>query len=226
MQPLSNECCTTGVRDLHPATCLRASAARNGALSNLPPATATLVGALCIALLIGDGVQCWFRTRAESNLWVQYIAVPVQNATMLWALSLWQEDPVSRLAFRVAIPLYLAALLALIPAVQVATTFNQITWPFQAFLLLAGSLYTLVKRSLAEPDRVTSRDWFWITLGTSLFFAFRMALPPFVALVLPSNPDLARFAYVVSSWADIVASVLIARGMLCPLPQTRSGGFS
>ena len=194
--------------------------------TRLPPPR-LWVAVWCVALLLGDAVQWWFRTRAESNLWVQYIAVPVQNATMLWALSLWQEDPVSRLAFRVAIPLYLAALLALIPAVEVATTFNQITWPFQAFLLLAGSLYTLVKRSLGEPDRVTSRDWFWITLGTSLFFAFRMALPPFVELVLPSNRDLARFAYVVSSWADIVAYVLIARGMVCPLPpQARSGGFS
>jgi hypothetical protein len=145
---------------------------------------------------------------------------------MLWTLSLWQQDPVSRLAFRVAIPLYLAALLALIPAVKVAATFNQITWPFQAFLLLAGSLFTLVRRSAAEPDRVTSRDWFWITLGASLFFAFRMALPPFVELVLPAHRDLARFAYVVSGWADIAAYVLIARGMVCPLPQARSGGFS
>lgn len=181
----------------------------------------------CIALLAGDAAQYFTGTGSVNNLWVQYIFVPLQNALMLWTLSLWQEDPVSRLAFRVAIPLYLAALLALIPAVKVATTFNQITWPFQAFLLLAGSLYTLVKRSIAEPDRVTSRDWFWITLGTSLFFAFRMALPPFVELMLPDNPYWARLAYEVSGWADIVAYVLIARGMVCPLPpQARSGGFS
>jgi hypothetical protein len=181
----------------------------------------------CIALLAGDAAQYFTGTGSVNNLWVQYVFVPLQNAVMLWTLSLWQEDPVSRLAFRVAIPLYLAALLALIPAVEVATTFNQITWPFQAFLLLAGSLYTLVKRSIGEPDRVTSRDWFWITLGTSLFFAFRMALPPFVELMLPNNRDLARQAYLVSGWADIVASALIARGMVCPLPPTaRSGGFS
>jgi hypothetical protein len=180
----------------------------------------------CIALLAGDAGQL-LTGRGTPNSWVGYTFVPLQNAIMLWTLSLWQQDPVSRLAFRVAIPLYLAALLALIPAVKVAATFNQITWPFQAFLLLAGSLFTLVRRSVAEPDRVTSRDWFWITFGASLFFAFRMALPPFVDLMLPTHRDLARFAYVVSSWADIVAYVLIARGMVCPLPpQARSGGFS
>jgi hypothetical protein len=180
-----------------------------------------------LALLASDAAQYWTGESSASNLWILYIFVPLQNAVMLWTLSLWQQDPVSRLAFRVAIPLHLAALVALIPAVGLATTFNQILWPFQAFLLLAGSLYTLVRRSIGEPDRVTSRDWFWITLGTSLFFAFRMALPPFVELVLPADPALARFAYVVSGWADIVASVLIARGMVCPLPpQARSGGFS
>ena len=179
----------------------------------------------CLALLASDATQFWFRG-SGNNLWVQYIVVPLHNAIMLWALSLFQQDPVSRLAFRVAIPLDLLALAALIPAVQSAATFNQVTWPFQALVLLAGSLYTLVTRSISEPERVTSRDWFWITLGTSLFFAFRMALPPFVELMLPTNRELTKLAYVVSAWADILAYILIARGMVCPLPQARSGGSS
>lgn len=188
------------------------------------PAPRVWLAVWCVALLAGDLVL--LRFRSGGNLWLFYMVVPLHNAIMLWTLSLWQEDPVSRLAFRVAIPLDLLALVALIPAVQSGTTFNQFTWPFQALVLLAGSLYTLVRRSIAEPERVTSRDWFWVTLGTSLFFAFRMALPPFVELVLNTNRELARLAYVVSAWADIVAYVLIARGMVCPLPQARSGGFS
>ena len=191
------------------------------------PAPRLWVVVWCIALVVGDLAQIWVRTGGATNVWVQYVAVPFQNAIMLWTLSLWQDDPISRLAFRVAIPLYLLALLALIPALGAAAAFNQITWPFQAFLLLAGSLFTLVKRAIGEPERVTSRDWFWITFGTSLFFAFRMALPPFVQLMLATDTELVRLAYVVSGWADIVAYVLIARGMVCPLPpQARSGGFS
>ena len=182
----------------------------------------------CASLLASDFAQYQFGIGAAgaNNLWLQYIAVPTQNAIMLWALSLWQPDPVSRLAFRVAIPLDVLALLALIPAAQSAAVFNQFTWPFQSLVLLAGSLYTLVKRSIGEPERVTSRDWFWITLGTSLFFAFRIAVPPFAALMVATNLELSRLAYVFSAWIDILAYVLIARGMLCPLPQARSGGSS
>lgn len=190
------------------------------------PSARRWVAVWCLALLAGDAAQLWFRTGGTNNLWLTYIVVPLHNTIMLWTLSLWQEDPVSRLAFRVAIPLDLLALVALIPAVQSAATFNQFTWPFQALVLLAGSLYTLVTRAIREPERVTSQDWFWITFGTSLFFAFRMALPPFVELMLSTNSELTRLAYVVTAWADIVAYILIARGMVCPLPQARSGGSS
>ena len=192
----------------------------------LPSARRWLV-VWCLTLVASDIAQHQLGVAGgANNLWLQYIAVPTQNAIMLWVLSLWQPDPVSRLAFRVAIPLDVIALLALIPAAGSAAAFNQFTWPFQSLVLLAGSLYTLVRRSIGEPDRVTSRDWFWITLGTSLFFAFRMAVPPFAALVMATNMELARFAYVFSAWIDILAFVLIARGMLCPLPQARSGGSS
>jgi hypothetical protein len=53
-----------------------------------------------------------------------------------------------------------------------------------------------------------------------------MALPPFVQLTLSGNIELTKLAYVVSAWADIVAYILIVRGMVCPLPQARSGGSS
>jgi hypothetical protein len=193
--------------------------------TRLPPAR-RWVAVWCLTLLVSDAAQLWFRGGGTDNRWVQYIAVPLHNAIMLWTLSLWQPDPVSRLAFRVAIPLNLLALLAIVPAVQSAAMFNQVTWPFQALVLLAGSLYTLVRRAGSEPDRVTSRDWFWITLGTSLYFALRVALAPFVELTLNTNRELTRLAYVVSAWTDIVAFILIARGMVCPLPQARSGGSS
>jgi hypothetical protein len=191
------------------------------------PAARKWVVLWCAAMLASDAAQLVLRgSDGTHNLWVEYIVVPLHSAIMLWTLSLWQMDPVSRLAFRVAIPLHLLALAALIPAAESAAAFNQFTRPFQSLVLMAASLYTLVRRASAEPERVTSRDWFWITLGTSMFFAIRVALAPFVAIMLGTNTQLTRLAYLVSAWIDIAALVLIARGMVCPLPQTRSGGSS
>ena len=190
------------------------------------PTTRKWVVLWCVTMLASDAAQFWLRGPSTSNLWLEYIVVPLHSTIMLWTLSLWQTDPISRLAFRVAIPLHLLALAAIIPAVESGAAFYQFTRPFQSLVLMAASLYTLVRRASAEPERVTSRDWFWITLGTSMFFAIRVALAPFVAIMLGTNTELTRLAYVVSAWIDIAALALIARGMVCPLPQTRSGGSS
>jgi len=191
------------------------------------PVARKWVALWCATMLASDAAQLWLRGGAgTSNLWIEYIVVPLHSTIMLWTLSLWQTDPISRLAFRVAIPLHLLALAAIIPAVESGAAFYQFTRPFQSLVLMAASLYTLVRRASAEPERVTSRDWFWITLGTSMFFAIRVALAPFVAITLGTNTELTRLAYVVSAWIDIAALALIARGMVCPLPQTRSGGSS
>ena len=77
----------------------------------------------------------------------------------------------------------------------------------------------------ADPEGVTRQDWFWVTLGVSLYFGLRVALPPFAAMLITSHQELVRLAYLLQAWADIVVFLLIARGIWCPLPQARSGGF-
>ena len=191
----------------------------------LPAARAWTV-AWCVALMIGDGLQLWLRgANGTNNLWLRAAGAPIQNAIMLWTLSLWQRDAVSRLAFRIAIPLFLVTLLALIPTVGETTTFDTVTGPFQALLLLASALYTLVRNAASDPEGVTRHDWFWVTLGVSLYFGLRVALPPFASFLLGTHVELVRLAYFVQAGADIAVFLLIARGIWCHLPQTRSGGF-
>jgi hypothetical protein len=180
----------------------------------------------CVALILGDALQLWRRgPSGTNNLWLQAAGTPIQNAIMLWTLSLWQRHAVSRLAFRIAIPLFLVTLVALIPTVSDRGTFDSVTRPFQALLLLAGALYTLVRNAASDPEGVTRQDWFWVTLGVSLYFGLRVAVPPFAAILMNSHQDLVRLAYFVQAGADIAAFLLIARGIWCPLPQARSGGF-
>lgn len=182
--------------------------------------------AWCVALIVVDGLQLWLRRSAgKNNLWLQAASSPIQNAIMLWTLSLWQRHAVSRLAVRIAIPLFLVTLVALIPTVGETGTFDTVTAPFQALLLLAVALYTLVRNAASDPEGVTRHDWFWVTFAVSLYFGLRVALPPFAAVLMNTHLELVRLAYLVQAWADIAVFLLIARGIWCPLPQTRSGGF-
>ena len=193
--------------------------------TRLPPARLWTIG-WCIALLVGDGIQLWLRgSTGNNNLWVRAAIVPIHNAIMLWTLSLWQRHAVPRLAFRIAIPIFLVALLALIPTVKETAAFDLVAGPFQSLLLLAGALYTLVTNAANDPGRVTRYDWFWVTIGASLYFGLRVALPPFAAILIGTHPELVRLAYLLQAWADIAVFLLIARGIWCPLPQAHSGGF-
>ena len=85
--------------------------------------------------------------------------------------------------------------------------------------------YTLVTNATHDPGRVTRYDWFWITIGASLYYGLRVALPPFAAMLVGTHPELVRLAYLLQAWADIAVFLLIARGIWCPLPQAHSGGF-
>ena len=190
------------------------------------PAARLWALAWCAMMLISDAVQIWLRGDAgNNNRWSQMLAIPIQNAIMLWTLSLWQRQPVSRLAFRIAIPLFLVAMIAVVPALRDHGLFDTVARPFQALLLLAAALHTLIANAARDPGGVTRQDWFWITLGASLYFGLRVALPPFAAALMQSNMELVRLAYLVQAWADIAVFLLIARGIWCPLPQARSGGF-
>lgn len=190
------------------------------------PAARLWTIAWCVALMTGDALQLWLRgAHGANNLWLHAATIPVQNAIMLWTLSLWQQHAVPRLAFRLAIPIFLIALLALLPALDVPGRFDTVTGPFQSLLMLAGSLFTLVSCAARDPAGVTRYDWFWVTLGTSLYFGLRVALLVFAAILVETHADLVRLAYIMQAWSDIASFLLIARGILCPLPPARSGGF-
>src|SRR5688572_30226848 len=59
--------------------------------TRLPPARLWAI-AWCAALLAGDATQIWLRgASGNNNQWLQFLGVPIQNAIMLWTLSLWQR---------------------------------------------------------------------------------------------------------------------------------------
>src|SRR5688572_8956825 len=77
------------------------------------PAPRVWTLAWCVTLLLSDALQLWLRgSTGNNNLWVRVASTPIQNAVMLWTLSLWQRHGVSRLAFRIAIPIFLVTVLA------------------------------------------------------------------------------------------------------------------
>jgi hypothetical protein len=178
-----------------------------------------------LMLFVWDGASLLMAQGAQRNLWLWYVVAPLADCVMLWTLSLWQQHPVARLTYRSAIPIFVAVWIGLVVGIERTDAFSLFAFPFEGVVLLVASLYTLVSRALNEEQGVTARDWFWISLGLSLYYASGAALQPF-ARMLSEHRELVTLAYQTKAWADLTASILIARGMLCPLPPVHSGGFS
>lgn len=141
---------------------------------------------------------------------------------MLWVLILLQTDPFPRRVLRLALFVLVPATVVLTLVTEGPSTFGDKSGPILQLTLLAGCVYTLVSRSVSTNERLPSQDWFWITLGASLYFAVGVALGPVATALLPSNESLLVQVFIFKARADIVAFILMTIGMLCPLPRNLS----
>ena len=191
----------------------------------LPAARRWVVG-WALVLLGNDLTQLAFAQSGRHNLGIRYLVGPVETGVVLIALSLWHGDSVARLALRVAVPVFTLIWFLLVAFVERTDTFGLVTGPLQALVLLVASLGTLLLRVRSQEGGLLQEDWFWVCAGLSLWYGTSAALEPLSRLLVAEHPSVVSSAYQVKAVVDILASLIIARGMLCPIPPRPSGGSS
>jgi hypothetical protein len=196
------------------------------ALRRRPRGAAAWILAWCL-LLVGQEVAGFAAAVVyRNNLWVGYAVQPAGTALVVWALSAWQARDVARSTLRIALPLALGVWAVLVVAVENTSTFSTAAEPLLSVLTLAAAAWTLVTRSLDEAaDGLARQDWFWTCVGLCLYFASLSTLGPLAALLSGDIPLLAR-AYELKSVVDVVAFILIARGITCQVQPRPSGASS
>jgi hypothetical protein len=140
------------------------------------------------------------------------------------AYSYWQIRPVMRLSFRIAIPLLAVVTLAIAIGFGEVNTFKAASSPFRLLLLATGVAYTLVVRTAQENDRIWARDWLWTSLGVILYYTAYVVVDPVSMALYSDHPGLARQVYVVKAGVDVLAYLMVWKGMRCPVeaPSSRS----
>ncbi len=195
-----------------------------GRLAPPPRRWATI---FCLLLVGQDAIALALASQGFNNLWVGYVFMPAAGAAVLWTLSLWHPGDTARLTLRIAIPIFVTVSVAITLVAEDPRRFSLFTATFQSLVLLLAALWTFVRRSLIETERLTSRDWFWTVLGFMLYAGVASAIEPLSGYFLAvSREDLLHAAINVRAAVDIVAFLAIAGGMLCPLPTSSGGSFS
>jgi hypothetical protein len=175
-------------------------------------------------LLATNLVAMVLALQGRNNHWLNYLVTPIAGALVLWGLSHWQKTSLAMLAMRLAVPLLGITWIGIVIRFENTKTFSLLAEPFAGLLILAASIYTLTSRAFAETGNLFKRDWFWIAIGMALYSGVAVALPPASHWLLERHPELVIKAYEVKAAIEILALLLISRGMLCPIPAMPFGG--
>ena len=177
----------------------------------------------CLFFFVSDLLQLAISRSSGNNLWYFTFAEPVEDVLLLWAFSHWQVKPLARIAVRASIPLVVVAYMLLIFATGEQSTYKTISHPFRALVFLLWTAYTLLSNLAHRPEGVWGRDWLWTSLGILLYFGLFAAIDPIVAAIDPADVRAMLLVYNARAIGDVIAFVLIWRGMRCPLPISSSG---
>src|SRR5260221_988940 len=190
------------------------------------PAARRWIVAWGLVRLLDDGIAFALATQGRHNLWLRYPVGLLEVVILLIALSLWHRDSVGRLALRVAVPVFTLTWVLLVAFVERTDTFGLVTGPLEALVVLSAALVTLLVRVRSQEGGLLQEDWFWVCVGLSLWFGSAAALEPLSRLLVETHPAVVYSASQVKAVVDVLASLIIARGMLCPILPPRSGGPS
>ena len=185
----------------------------------VPPARFWM-GVWSFVFFISDVLQFVVGRFFGTNLWYFSFSHPIEDALLLWAYSHWQTRPEMRLTFRLAIPLLITVSTFIAFQAGEFNTFKSFSSPFRSLILLSAVVYTLISRWMQENEPVADRDWLWTSVGVMLYFGAYVLVEPVANSLIPDQMELARLVYVIKACVDLIAYILIWKGMRCPVPMS------
>lgn len=190
----------------------------------LPAARRWIVGGAITGLAF-NLIGAVLAARGRPNLWLGYAYAPVEVGLALMALSCWHPEGRLRRGLRYGIPAFLAVeLVLLLTTVENPHDFSLALTPIKSLLILGASLATLLVLIRREQGGLVQADWFWICVALSVRYGVTAALEPFSRIFLRNDREMVYSAFIAQAWIEILVSLLIARGILCPIPRPASSG--
>jgi hypothetical protein len=199
--------------------------AASARLKRALPLPLRLVVLYFVLSFLQDCVEMWLGSHGVNNLWLSHVTLPLTSGLWLWAFSLWQENEVARLTFRLAILFFIVVWVGLLLFVENLREFSRFGDPLNALLVVCVAAYTLATASARSQEPVWRFDWFWVSWGALLSYGGSAILMPMGNLLLTTSREHLYYLFDIHAWIDIAANLLITGGVLCARPRPNFGGF-
>jgi hypothetical protein len=183
--------------------------------------------AACLLSLFGDAAGLYTAIQGLNNQWISYLVTPLLGAAMLGALAEWQTTAAERTGVRTTAVLLVVTCLVLALVVEDRDNFSRFAVPLAALLVLAGAVYTLVRRGASGGrGELVRQDWLWVGAGFAVYGMVTAAYFPLLAVLTPLDVTFVRAVLHFKAILVLLAFGLVGWGVACRTSDRRSGRFT
>lgn len=163
--------------------------------------------------VIEDLFMIYWSRGGRHNLWIMNLYTPFEAAMLGMMYVGWQLRERWRATIYAATTLFVVFWLVMIMTVEPITEFSRFTKSVESLLVIAVAAWTLVQRSRHTAAPLTAHVWFWVSVGTLLYFAYFLLLNP-VSLVLGTRLDLLVLVYEINGGMVVIMYLFWLRAIL------------
>lgn len=182
-------------------------------LRKLPPPLRWALVYLVVTLAEDIFMIIWSR-HGRHNLWIMNLYTPVEAFILGMMFAGWQLRERWRTTIYVAVALLVVFWGVMMLEVEGLDSFPQFSKPVQSLLVMAAATWTLVQRSRVAVSPLTRHPWFWVSVGTLLYFAYLMLLDPVGTVLSEHQHQLFRIAYAINGILVTVMYLFWVRAFL------------
>jgi hypothetical protein len=164
---------------------------------SLPPPLRWALAYLVVTLAEDMFMIVWSR-HGRHNLWIMNLYTPVEAFILGMMFAGWQLRERWRTTIYITIAVLVVFWGVMMLEVEGLDSFPQFSKPVQSLLVMAAATWTLVQRSRVAVSPLTRHPWFWISVGTLLYFAYLMLLDPVGTVLSQHQKDLFELAYAIN----------------------------
>ncbi len=148
-----------------------------------------------IVTLAEELFMLYWSRHGRHNLWIINLYTPIEAFMLAMMYAGWQLRERWRFMIYLSLAGFVAFWVLMMFTIEGFDTFPKFSKPVEALLVITASAWTLVQRSRHAASPLTFHPWFWVSVGTLLYFAYLLLLNPVGMMLLNPRPDLFRLAY-------------------------------
>lgn len=167
-----------------------------------------------VITLVEEIIMVYWSRNGRHNLWIINLYTPIEAWILAMMFAAWQPRERWRMMIFISLAAFMVFWAVMMATAEGFDTFPKFSKPVESLLVLAAAAWTLVQRSRLTASPLTLHPWFWVSVGTLLYFAYLLLLNPVGMILMNTRLDLLIWAYNINGILTTVMYLFWLRALL------------